>query len=319
MTPSRSEQDRHDRWLIDQVTKSEFFHQKLHEYGLLEIAYEIEKIKGEKLTWDKTELAISRSAWDKIIHRGIKPVRVFAHPWILMNIDRSVGYYQKLALVSLKSMNNIGLSITRYETGQNKRPMNEDKAIEVSRRLNELISHLVEADKELDPREFDLWRGMTAGSTAQGSWQNAKGDRTENVIRGMIVRRIQAQGLAIDQIDDNDGGFLLKDGRELEFGSEPDLAFYGEGDEILIAVEIKGGIDTAGVLERIGAAIKSLNRAKQDNPTSMTVLIIPKVSVTDQAELELEAHRNDIDHWFAVEDILNRDELKQELFEILGI
>jgi len=34
--------------LTDQVTKSEFFHQKLHEYGLLEIAYAIEDVQGSE-------------------------------------------------------------------------------------------------------------------------------------------------------------------------------------------------------------------------------------------------------------------------------
>lgn len=33
----------------------------------------------------------------------------------------------------------------------------------VAFRLNELISRLIEADEQIDPREFDLWRGMTAG------------------------------------------------------------------------------------------------------------------------------------------------------------
>ena len=318
MPSDHNGQDKYESWRIDQVTKSEFFHQKLHEYGLLEIAYAIESVKGEELAWDREALAISQSAWNKIIHRGIKPVRVFAHPWVLINVDRSVGYYQKLALVSLKSMINIGLTITRYETGRNKRPMDEQKVRDVARRLNELISRLIESDEEIDPREFDLWRGMTAGSTAQGSWQNAKGDRMEDVIKGMIRRRIQNRGLLLTQSDD-ERELHLKDGRLLVCDSEPDLAFYDEAHHILIAVEIKGGIDTAGVLERIGAVIKSLSRAKQDNPNATTVLIIPRVSMTEQAELELTVHQDDIDHWFAVEDVLNQDDVRQRLFKIFGI
>jgi len=46
--PSESEIE---AWKSDQLTKSEFFHRKLHEWGLLEIAYELENIKGEKLNW----------------------------------------------------------------------------------------------------------------------------------------------------------------------------------------------------------------------------------------------------------------------------
>jgi hypothetical protein len=289
MASPRRGQGKHESWLIDQVTKSEFFHQKLHEYGLLEIAYAIEGVRGEDLDWDKEDLGISEKAWNKVIHRGIKPVRVFAHPYVLENVHRSVGYYQKLAMVSLKSMNNIGLTITSYEAGKNKQPMNDQRAIAVCRRLNELISRLIESDDTLDPREFDLWRGMTAGSTAQGSWQNKKGDRTEDVIKGIITRRVQSKEWFAGQSDD--GRILqLKDGRTIEYGSEPDVAIYGESHDILIAIEIKGGIDTAGVLERIGAVIKSLSRAKQENPRSITVLIIPRVSMTKQAEQEFGGH-----------------------------
>lgn len=318
MASSHSIQDKHESWLVDQLTKSEFFHQKLHEYGLLKVAYAIEDVHGENLDWNKEDLGISEKAWKKVIHRGIKPVRIFAHPDVLSSVHRSVGYYQKLALVSLKSMRNIGLDITRYESGQNKRPMNRQQAEDICRRLNKLISRLIESDDVIDPREFDLWRGMTAGSTAQGSWQNKKGDRTEDVIKGIITRRIQSKGLLIEQSDDGKE-LRLEDSRILEYGSEPDLAFYNANHQTLIAVEIKGGIDTAGVLERIGAVIKSLSRAKQENPDATTVLIIPGVSMTEQAKQELEAHQNDIDHWFMVEDVLNSDDVRHEIFEVLGI
>lgn len=306
-----------ESWQLDQVTKSEFFHQKLHEYGLLELAYTIESVKGEELDWDKEALAISPNAWNKVIHQGIKPVRVFAHPWILVNIERSVGYYRTLALVSLKSMSNIGLSVNRYETGQNRQPMPEQKAEVVCRRLNELISRLIESDDEIDPREFDLWRGMAAGSTAQGSWQNSKGDRTEEVIKGLITRRIQNKAMLLNL--DSDEGFHLPDGRILEYGSEPDIAIYDGEHNILVALEVKGGIDPAGVLERIGAAIKSLSRAKQENPAALTILIIPRVSISEQAEQELRVHQNDIDQWFAIEDILHQEAIRQTLFHLLDI
>ena len=58
----------------------------------------------------------------------------------------------------------------------------------------------------------------------------------------------------------------LKDNRRIEFADEPDIAIY-LGDQIKVAIEVKGGIDTAGVLERIGAALKSLSRAKAEPTT----------------------------------------------------
>lgn len=72
-----------ESWAFDQITKSEFFHQKLHEWGLLEIAYELEAIKGEELEWNLEKLNISSKAWNKVIHRGIRPIRVFSHPDVL--------------------------------------------------------------------------------------------------------------------------------------------------------------------------------------------------------------------------------------------
>jgi len=66
--------DDYKAWSLDQLTKSEFFHQKLHEWGLLTLAYQIEKIKGEVLDWDLNQLGISKQAWDKVIHRGINVI-----------------------------------------------------------------------------------------------------------------------------------------------------------------------------------------------------------------------------------------------------
>lgn len=318
MSSSDPEQDKLESWLLDQVTKSEFFHQKLHEYGLLEVAYAVESVQGEKLDWDLEKLGLSEKAWNRVIHRGMKPIRVFAHPYVLQTVARSVGYYRGLALVSLKSMNNIKLSIERFETGRSKTPLSEEKALAVARRLNELISRLVEADDQIDPREFDLWRGMTAGSTAQGSWQNRKGNVAEDLVKGFIKRRIRDRMLLASGSGDG-ASATLTDGRIVRYGSEPDIAFLGEGQQVVAAVEIKGGIDTAGVLERVGAAIKSLSRVKNENVSATTVLIMYRVAVTDQAQQDLESHRADIDHWFTIEDVLNRDDTRQEIFKLLGI
>ena len=35
-------------WYIDQLAKSELFHKKLHEWKLIEVAEQIEIVKGEK-------------------------------------------------------------------------------------------------------------------------------------------------------------------------------------------------------------------------------------------------------------------------------
>jgi hypothetical protein len=81
-----STDSRHQTWFLDQLTKSEFFHQKLHEWKMLSVAEAVEAFRGETLRWNLPDLGISEAAWNRVIHRGIKPVTVFAHPQVLMTI-----------------------------------------------------------------------------------------------------------------------------------------------------------------------------------------------------------------------------------------
>jgi hypothetical protein len=306
-----------EMWTIDQITKSEFFHQKLHEWELLEIAYEIEDIKGEELEWDLKELNISPKAWNRVIHRGIKPIRVFSHPDVLKGNSKRVSYYRMLAMVSQKSMSKVGLAVNGYEDGR--KNFDDIMALKVSKHLNRIISILIEHDEKIDAREFDLWRGMAAGSQAQGSWQNMKGDRAEVVVKELIQKRIREKGLVIEEsIHGKSEKLRLKDGRILVMSSEPDIGIY-KNDIIQIAVEIKGGIDPAGVLERFGAALKSLRRAKQENPKSVTILIMQGVSLTSKAEEEINKSKRIIDYFFTIEDLISNEDLREQLFKVLNI
>lgn len=58
---------------------------------------------------------------------------------------------------------------------------------------------------------------------------------------------------------------MLKGDMTMRFDSEPDISFT-EDNEYLAVVEIKGGIDPAGALERHGAATKSFQHAIEGNP-----------------------------------------------------
>lgn len=185
-------------WSLDQLAKSEFFHQKLHEWKLLEVAESIETVQGETLPWNLDALGISQAAWDKVIHRGVKPVTVFAHPEVLQGIPGAIGYYRMLALVSQKSMIHIGLPTKTFESGV--APPAAHARVLASH-LNKIISLLVESDQRIEPREFDLWRGMAAGAQAQGSWQNTKGARMELVLKGLVKRRLAETGLASGDAD----------------------------------------------------------------------------------------------------------------------
>jgi|SRR5579859_4063027 len=313
--------DGRDAWMLDQLAKSQFFHVKLHKWGLLEVATEIEQTRGESLLWNLSELSIAQDAWDKVIHRGIKPVLVFAHPEVLTSIARSTSYYRMLSMVSQKSMKRIRLNTEPYEDGA--KPPAPVVALAIAQRLNEVISRLIVEDEKVDAREFDLWRGMAAGTQAQGSWQNEKGDSAELVVKGIVQLRLRERNQIAEE--HNDEVYVLTDGRTIAFSDEPDIAIYSKASDanaeetILAAVEVKGGIDVAGVLERVGAAIKSLHRAKQSNPASTTVLIMQRISITPRAEADLLANHDSVNYWFSVENILEDRDARDQFFALVGI
>lgn len=212
-------------------------------------------------------------------------------------------------------MHRVGLPSTRYE--QESTFPDEQVALGIARHLNKIISHLIETDEQIDAREFDLWRGMAAGSQAQGSWQNTKGHRVEVVIKGILRHRLHQKNEVSEEIADG-ACVQLRDGRRVVFADEPDIGIY-EGEKIVAAVEIKGGIDTAGVLERVGAAIKSLSRAKEANPESTTILVLQGVSVTQQARDDLKTNQSAVNYWFTVEEVLQDEEKKEEFFRLLAV
>lgn len=309
----KRQQAHHEAWTLDQLAKSTFFHRKLHEWKLLETASQIDQVHGENLDWH--DLNISEQAWRKVIHRGIKPVIVFAHPYVLQSIPGSASYYRMLALVSQKSMKRVGLNLDPYEAGK---PVADDQiAVAIARHLNRIVSALVEADEEIDAREFDLWRGMAAGSQAQGSWQNTKGASAEKAIREVILQRLQKRQL-ISGSQINATRIDLRDGRVLVFADEPDIAIV-QNDVAQIAVEIKGGIDQAGVLERIGAALKSLRRTRQENPDSVTVLILPDVAMTERALEDLSINVETVTHLCSLKEILEDEHGREGFFQILQL
>lgn len=310
-------------WSVDQLGKSEFFHKRLHDWLVVDTGKSIAGIKGEDLDWDQEVLEISEEAWNKVIHRGIRPVLAFAHPDVLCRVPYAVAYYRMLSMVSQKSMTRIGLDTKRYEQAQKNEALprlpDREDAVAFARHFNKLVSRLIEADAVVQAEEFDLWRGMAAGSQAQGSWHNNKGKAAENVIRNSIRNRLQNKGLLdSESASELEQVLMLKDGRKVEFGDEPDIAFY-QGTQVVAAIEVKGGIDVAGILERIGATLKSLSRAKLENPAALTVLIVPAVSMTATGEAELKKHSDTIDTWFATEDIINDEEIEERFFKRLGI
>lgn len=288
-------------WRLDQFAKSVFFHQKLHEWELLDVFFRLENTHAAQWDWTLELLGISEAAWETVIHSPrLTPVLVFAHPRALQTIPGAVRYYRMVAMFSQKSMQHVGLPVARFEERDILPP--ESIAWQLAHHFNRVISALVTDDTHeglLSRDEIFLWRGMAAGAQAQGSWQNSKGARVESLIQrqlGIHLRRHGASPLP-DEKGWQWGAYTIR------FASEPDIAVWS-GDEMVAAVEIKGGIDAAGVLERLGAAVKSLQRVKDEFPAAVTVLVLTGASLTPQAKEDLHRQRQAVNAWYLLEDLL---------------
>lgn len=73
------------------------------------------------------------------------------------------------------------------------------------------------------------------------------------------------------------------------------------------------------MLERVGAAVKSLGRAKRENPDAMTILVVQGVSMTPRAYDDLEGNRDAVNRWFLVEDVLDDSAVRDELLALLDL
>ena len=102
------------------------------------------------------------------------------------------------------------------------------------------------------------------------------------------------------------------------FSSEPDIEVR-QGDRLIGAVEIKGGIDKAGVLERLGAAVKSLERVKDRDPAAVTILILTEASLSSQARKDLQLQRQSVNRWYTLEQLLQDEGLWRAFLDQLRL
>ena len=102
----------------------------------------------------------------------------------------------------------------------------------------------------------------TLGITEDGAIRTIIGQEAEKAVKEKLLDWTRTQGLLDDgqTADQSDREWQLIGGVRMRFGSEPDIAFEKNG-ELAVVVEIKGGKDPAGALERLGAIKKSFDEA----------------------------------------------------------
>ena len=115
-------------------------------------------------------------------------------------------------------------------------------------------------------------------------------------------------------------GILLNNQTSILFSSEPDITLVGKNGLPWGVIEVKGGTDPAGALERYGAAKKSFENTRKDAPEAKTILIAS--CITSEAKERISKDTNTIDRFFNLTEVIKEkeryDEFVNLVFSILG-
>lgn len=181
----------------------------------------------------------------------------------------------------------------------------------------------------------------STGAQIDGSWRNAIGEEAEKVVQRLLVKEAKESsllaalipriGTAIELYDPEKleeqlgniecyRGVMLSNRTSILFSSEPDVSLLNNQGTTVGVIEVKGGADPAGALERYGAA-KSFEESLRSNSSVKIILVASCIIAEVHARIQ-----NDltISTYFNLTEILSEDSTKynqfvQEVFSLLGV
>ena len=236
---------------------------------------------SERLRFSPLEhLMISQKAWNHTREIGVPVHLVFAHPKILRNRPQTSQHYRGMALLSQKQVGQLATTVAKWEDGSLKRPVRKQASLDVARLYNAVISSIIEGSTD-----WALENGYrniiaTMGIRLDGMYRNRIGRLAEDLIKERILKWVQEHSLLISVCEER--AYRLEGDIVMTYGSEPDIQFEKRGS-LIATVEIKGGKDPAGALERLGAMQKSF----AETPAGCINFLVAGV-VTPEMESRLE-------------------------------
>lgn len=317
---------------INYRLRSTFFYRKLREYGTSTLPVHIAALcKLEHLyDWgDRHSWGIGDNAFDYVQHHSeLHLIQVFCHPKLLREHPRLVAYYRNIAALSQKAVGYlVRIDVKPFETSSaNRRDLNDYQALTLARLFNEHLTLIV--DGSLQRLRIDDVQGILFASTGaqmDGSWRNAIGDEAEQVVQRLLAKEamerallaglIARDGVSVDtfipeRLDEQLGGIeryrglMLTNGTSILFSSEPDVSLLSAQGKTTGVIEVKGGADPAGALERCGAAKKSFESALKVSPDAKTILVAS--CITPEVRTRI-LHDTTISSYFNLTELLVED------------
>ena len=258
-----------------------------------------------ELQWEPEQYGIDRTAWQYVKEIGVKHRLVFAHPDLLKAHPDASLYYRGIATLSLKRVHQIAGSVDTWEKNPGRARVTAERALRVACLYNSIISSIIR-----DSTNWTLDNGhrnvlATIGITEDGSIRNIIGQEAERTVKERIVKWLESQHHLICEADETRTTWQLGTDGDLQmiFSSEPDISFErrtGRNWETVATIEVKGGTDPAGALERLGAVKKSFDQTPARTKNFLIVGV-----VTDEMEKQL--NQMQIERYFSLSETLYLD------------
>jgi hypothetical protein len=256
-----------------------------------------------------------------------------------------VAYYRNVATLSQKSVGYlVAINVKKFETDANGRyPINHSQAIVLARLFNEHVALIV--DSSIQSLTKDELHGIlltSTGAQIDGSWRNAIGVEAEKVVQRLLVKEAKERnllaalipnlGLAVEPYDPSRleeqlgniqryRGIMLTNKTSILFSSDPDVSLLNAQSATVAAIEVKGGADPAGALERYGAAKKSFEEARRNDPDVTTILVASCITTEVDTRIQQDPI---ISSYYNLTEILSEDssyatKFMSEVFSLLGV
>lgn len=256
---------------------------------------------------DLNELMIAEEAWAYIQEKNIEPQMVFAHPDIFCRNPSATLYYRGMALLPLKGVSEAAVAVNRWEESDSKVRPKPEAALKVARVCNYVNSGIITS---MDGWTLeDGYRNIlaTMGITQDGSMRNRIGQIAEKRIQHKLLEWLQENGKITSEVPDSSNMYSLIRDYRMTFSSDPDIKFEQRSEsgaewEIVATIEIKGGRDSAGALERLGAVQKSF----EETPNAKNFLIAGVVT----KEMKRRLSGLPVERHFLLDDLLEDDKGK---------
>ncbi len=278
-----------------------------------------------KLQWDSlSTLMIEEDAWDYVTNqKKYDPKLVFCHPEVIKALTISSLYYRGLTGLSIKAAKEYIGSIENLEKGNIRARIDDEKALRMAQVYNTFICSIIKGSTDWTLENGKRTIIATLGITLDGIMRNKVGAIAEERVRTLVYEWLNNKELII-QSETNDSELdelpiqsKLKENIIMRYSSEPDISFSkitGDSEELLAVIEIKGGIDPAGALERYGAATKSFQHSLKESNRCKNFFL--SAVYTPELQNRIQDDRL-VEKYYDIIEILEKPSIRDDFFNEL--